>query len=263
MVKSAVRDFAKALGLPPGEIERLARAVDPWKERNDIEEVPEPARRSPRWDALVRLPATPGAAAPPVAAPRRDGDLDPAADRPRLGAAGLDGGAPDGAGQGLMRRRRLPQDRPVRPRHALGGRALRRRDRACAASASTCRASPTTTRRSTPASRRRRRWGCSRSSRAPRCRCSSAPAPRTLDDLTVQVALVRPGPIQGGAVHPYIERRKALRADPAFEIPYEHPSLSPCCATCSARSSSRTRCSRWPRPSPASAPGRPRDCAVR
>ena len=51
--------------------------------------------------------------------------------------------------------------------------------------------------------------------------------PENLDDLTVQVALVRPGPIQGGAVHPYIERRKALRADPGYEIPYEHPSLEP------------------------------------
>src|SRR3954471_23879815 len=53
-VRSAVRDFAKALGLPPGEIERLARAVDPWKERNDIEG-DLPTRRSPRWDALVKL----------------------------------------------------------------------------------------------------------------------------------------------------------------------------------------------------------------
>ena len=51
--------------------------------------------------------------------------------------------------------------------------------------------------------------------------------PENLDDLTVQVALVRPGPIQGGAVHPYIERRKALRADPGFQVPYEHPSLEP------------------------------------
>ncbi len=40
--------------------------------------------------------------------------------------------------------------------------------------------------------------------------------PENLDDLTVQVALVRPGPILGGAVHPYIERRKALRADPGL-----------------------------------------------
>ena len=51
--------------------------------------------------------------------------------------------------------------------------------------------------------------------------------PESLDDLTVQVALVRPGPIQGGAVHPYIERRKALRADPSYKVPYEHPSLEP------------------------------------
>jgi error-prone DNA polymerase len=51
--------------------------------------------------------------------------------------------------------------------------------------------------------------------------------PRNLDDLTVQVALVRPGPIQGGAVHPYIERRKRLREDPEYEIPYEHELLKP------------------------------------
>ncbi len=51
--------------------------------------------------------------------------------------------------------------------------------------------------------------------------------PASLDDLTVQVALVRPGPILGGAVHPYIERRKKLRADPDYQVPYEHPSLEP------------------------------------
>jgi error-prone DNA polymerase len=49
--------------------------------------------------------------------------------------------------------------------------------------------------------------------------------PETLDDLTIQVALVRPGPIQGGAVHPYIERRAKLRVDPSFEPPVDHPSL--------------------------------------
>jgi len=35
--------------------------------------------------------------------------------------------------------------------------------------------------------------------------------PENLDDITIQVALVRPGPIQGKAVHPYIERRQLLR----------------------------------------------------
>ena len=49
--------------------------------------------------------------------------------------------------------------------------------------------------------------------------------PENLDDLTVQVAIIRPGPIQGGAVNPYIERRRRLREDPAYEIPYEHPAL--------------------------------------
>ncbi len=49
--------------------------------------------------------------------------------------------------------------------------------------------------------------------------------PENLEDLTVQVALVRPGPIQGKAVHPYIEHRRRRRADPAFEPPVEHESL--------------------------------------
>jgi error-prone DNA polymerase len=51
--------------------------------------------------------------------------------------------------------------------------------------------------------------------------------PRDLDDVIVQVALVRPGPIQGGAIHPYIERRKLRRENPDYEIPYEHPLLEP------------------------------------
>ena len=51
--------------------------------------------------------------------------------------------------------------------------------------------------------------------------------PQTLEELTIQVAIVRPGPIQGGAVNPYIERRQRLREDPDFEIPYDHPSLEP------------------------------------
>jgi error-prone DNA polymerase len=49
--------------------------------------------------------------------------------------------------------------------------------------------------------------------------------PRTLQDITIQVAIVRPGPIQGGAVNPYIERLQRLRVDPSYEVPYEHPSL--------------------------------------
>jgi error-prone DNA polymerase len=51
--------------------------------------------------------------------------------------------------------------------------------------------------------------------------------PETLQDITIQVAIVRPGPIQGGAVNPYIERRQRMRVDPDYEVPYEHPSLEP------------------------------------
>ena len=49
--------------------------------------------------------------------------------------------------------------------------------------------------------------------------------PENLEDLTIQVAIVRPGPIQGGAVNPYIERRQRQREDPSFRVPYLHPSL--------------------------------------
>jgi error-prone DNA polymerase len=49
--------------------------------------------------------------------------------------------------------------------------------------------------------------------------------PANLDDLTVQVALVRPGPIVGGAVNTYIERRQALLLDPHFKVPFLHHSL--------------------------------------
>ncbi|MDP3167767.1 MAG: error-prone DNA polymerase [Hydrogenophaga sp.] len=34
--------------------------------------------------------------------------------------------------------------------------------------------------------------------------------PRSYYDLVIEVALVRPGPIQGGAVHPYLDRRRGL-----------------------------------------------------
>jgi error-prone DNA polymerase len=41
----------------------------------------------------------------------------------------------------------------------------------------------------------------------------------------VQVALVRPGPIQGKAVHPYIDARERLRVDPGYVPPVDHELL--------------------------------------
>src|SRR3954471_17762573 len=51
--------------------------------------------------------------------------------------------------------------------------------------------------------------------------------PENLDDLTIQVAIVRPGPILGGAVNPYIARKQLMREQPDYEVPYDHPSLEP------------------------------------
>ncbi|MFN2607024.1 MAG: error-prone DNA polymerase, partial [Acidimicrobiales bacterium] len=44
--------------------------------------------------------------------------------------------------------------------------------------------------------------------------------PRTFYDLVVEVALIRPGPIQGGSVHPYIRRRNGQEP-----VTYLHPRL--------------------------------------
>jgi error-prone DNA polymerase len=49
--------------------------------------------------------------------------------------------------------------------------------------------------------------------------------PRNLADLAIQVAIVRPGPIVGGAVNPYVRRRERLREDPKYRVRYDHPLL--------------------------------------
>src|SRR5262249_14431928 len=50
--------------------------------------------------------------------------------------------------------------------------------------------------------------------------------PENLDDLTVQRALVRPGPIQGRAVHLNVDNRQKLRETPSFVVPVDHPLLA-------------------------------------
>ncbi len=46
--------------------------------------------------------------------------------------------------------------------------------------------------------------------------------PGSLDDLVVEVAIIRPGPIQGNAVHPYLRRKQGIEP-----VAYLHPSLEP------------------------------------
>ena len=47
--------------------------------------------------------------------------------------------------------------------------------------------------------------------------------PRTFYDLVIEVALIRPGPIQGGSVHPYLRRRNGEEP-----VTYPHPILEGC-----------------------------------
>ncbi len=47
-------------------------------------------------------------------------------------------------------------------------------------------------------------------------------APRTFYDLVIQVAIIRPGPIVGGMVHPFFDRRQGRAV-----VTYPHPSLEP------------------------------------
>ena len=47
--------------------------------------------------------------------------------------------------------------------------------------------------------------------------------PRNFYDLVVEVALIRPGPIQGGSVHPYLRRRNGEEP-----VTYPHPLLEQC-----------------------------------
>ncbi len=56
--------------------------------------------------------------------------------------------------------------------------------------------------------------------------------PRNIEDLAMEVAIVRPGPIVGGAVNPYVRRREAQRVAEAagrpYEPPLDHPLLKEC-----------------------------------
>jgi error-prone DNA polymerase len=227
-VRSAVRDFAKALGLPTGEIERLARAVDPWKDRNDIEgDVPQAS--SPRWDALVKLARDawglprhqsqhPGgmviSTQPlvdlcPVQPASMEGRQMVQWDKDSCGDAGFL--KIDLLGLGMLSAVERCVDEIARVR---GERIDLSRI-------------PYDDREVYDRIQEAETMGVFQIESRAQMQMLKRTRPENLDDLTVQVALVRPGPIIGGAVHPYIENRKALREDPSFEVPYEHPSLEP------------------------------------
>jgi error-prone DNA polymerase len=231
--RSAIRDFGKALGLPAGEIERAARAADPWNGGDLGEDFAQALGRArvetPRWRALVRL-------------------VQEANNLPRH--------VSQHPGGMVISTRPLIDICPIQPA-AMEGRQMVHWDKESCADAGflkidllglgmlsaveRCVSEVARTRdevidlsridfedaRVYESIQRADTTGTFQIESRAQMQMLVRTKPESLDDLTVQVALVRPGPIIGGAVHPYIERRKALRADPSYRVPYEHPSLEP------------------------------------
>jgi error-prone DNA polymerase len=229
--RGAIRELGKALGLPPGEIERVARGSEGWDAREvqrDIDSALPGQARPGRWEWLARLAAE--AHGLPRHLSQHSGGMI-VATRPLLDCCPIVPAAMEGRqivqwdkdscsdagflkidllGLGMLsaversveliaRTRgeridlsRIPYDDPETYE--------------CIQTADTTGVFQIESRAQMQSLRRTR--------------------PENLQDLTIQVAIVRPGPIQGGAVNPYIERRQRLRADPEYEVPYEHPSLA-------------------------------------
>ncbi len=232
--RGAIRDLGKALGLPLGEVERFARAVDVYEASRDawarMEETLGKLRaRSPRWRALAEL-------------------------LPEI--AGLPRHISQHPGGMVISTTPLIELCPVQPA-AMEGRQIAQWDKDSCADAGFLKIDllglgmlsavercvdeiartrgeridlshvPLDDYEVWSAIRRAETTGVFQIESRAQMQMLPRTLPEDLDDLTVQVALVRPGPIQGGAVHPYIERRKRLRGDPSYEVPYEHPSLEP------------------------------------
>ncbi|MDQ6745030.1 MAG: DNA polymerase III subunit alpha [Actinomycetota bacterium] len=230
--RGAIRELGKALGLPPGEIERVARGSEGWDAREvarDIDSALERRGAGGRWAWLARLAAEahglprhlsqhsggmivatrPLIDCCPIVPAAMEGrqivqwDKDSCSDAGFLKIDLLGLGmlsAVERAVEMISRTRgeridlsRIPYDDPATYR--------------CIQEADTTGVFQIESRAQMASLRRTR--------------------PETLQDITIQVAIVRPGPIQGGAVNPYIERRQRMREDPAYEVPYEHPSLEP------------------------------------
>ncbi|HSC51027.1 MAG TPA: DNA polymerase III subunit alpha, partial [Gaiellaceae bacterium] len=229
--RGAIRDVGKALGLPFAELERLARLTDgnPYRVRDELAKLPDAdaKRASPRWRAFAKL-------------------------------CGEIGGLPRHISQHpggmVISTRPLVELVPVQPA-AMEGRQLCQWDKDSCSDAGflkidllglgmlsaveDCVEQIAAVRGTTidlsrvplddPAVyaeiQRADTIGVFQIESRAQMQSLLRTRPETLDDLTIQVALVRPGPIQGGAVHPYIERRALLREDPSFEPPVDHPSL--------------------------------------
>jgi len=230
--RGAIRELGKALGLPPGEIERLARGSEGWDARNvgkDIESVFGERAAGGRWTWLSRL-ASEAHGLPRHLSQHSGGMI--VATRPLIECCPIVPAAMEGR-QIVQWDKDSCADAGFLKIDLLGLGMLSAVERSVELIASTRgeRIDLSTIPYDDPAT-----YECIQSadttgvfqieSRA-QMQSLRRTRPESLEDLTIQVAIVRPGPIQGGAVNPYIARRQRLREDPSFEVPYEHPSLEP------------------------------------
>ncbi len=230
--RGAIRDLGKVLGLPPGEIERVARGSEGWDARGvgrDIETASGGAPLTGRWAWLERLAAQ---------------------------AHGLPRHLSQHPGGMVIATRPLVDCCPVVPA-AMEGRYIVQWDKDSCADAGFLKIDllglgmlsavercveliakvrgeridlsriPHDDVPTYEAIRRAETTGVFQIESRAQMQSLMRTRPENLKDIAIQVAIVRPGPIQGGAVNPYIERRQRLRVDPDYRVPYEHPSLEP------------------------------------
>ena len=230
--RGAIRELGKVLGLPPGEIERVARGSEGWDARGvgrDIETASGGAPLGGRWSWLARLARQ---------------------------AHGLPRHLSQHSGGMIVATRPLIDCCPVVPA-AMEGRYIAQWDKDSCADAGFLKIDllglgmlsavercveliagtrnelvdlsriPHDDPETYHAIQHAETTGVFQIESRAQMQSLLRTRPENLKDVAIQVAIVRPGPIQGGAVNPYIERRQRLRVDPDYQIPYEHPSLEP------------------------------------
>ncbi len=231
--RGAIRDVGKALGLPYAELERLARYSDGWNARRVAEEVaqlPDAKRRalSPRWRAFGEL-CREIAGLPRLIAQHPGGMV--ISSRPLIDLVPVQPAAM--AGRQICQWDKDSCDDAGFLKIDLLGLGMLSAVEDCVEQIARLRAEPIDLSR-IPLDdqevygeiRQADTVGVFQIESRAQMQMLLRTRPENLDDLTIEVALVRPGPIQGGAVHPYIAHREALRHDPDFVPPVDHPLLA-------------------------------------
>ncbi|HEY4279206.1 MAG TPA: DNA polymerase III subunit alpha [Conexibacter sp.] len=230
--RGAIRELGKALGLPPGEIERVARGSEGWSAMDVARDVATALgeRRiesGGRWAWLARL-AEQAHGLPRHLSQHSGGMV--VATRPLMDCCPIVPAAMEGR-QMVQWDKDSCSDAGFLKIDLLGLGMLSAVERAVDAIAAT-RGEPIDLSRidfddkpTYEAIQRAETTGVFQIESRAQMASLLRTRPSTLKELTIQVAIVRPGPIQGGAVNPYIDRLQKLRANPDYEVPYDHPSL--------------------------------------